>query len=142
MFMRVRLPWLNRVTPESARIQRGRRAERRGRLAEILCLVRLWGTWWRVIAHRLVGKRGAGFGEIDIVAKCGRILAFIEVKARASEYEALESITHQQRARLQSAAATFLAQSSTLAKCDIRFDAMIVSERLWPGRIGDAWQPE
>jgi putative endonuclease len=99
-------------------------------------------TGWRVIAHRLVGKRGSGLGEIDIVAKRGRVLAFIEVKARRTEDEALESISRTQRHRIENAAGAFLAQRPALADYDIRFDVMTLYGGLWPKHIVDAWRPE
>ncbi len=77
--MRARWLWPKRVTAEQKKIRRGRDAEHRGRWAEMLCLAHLWLTGWRVLAYRLLAKRGSGLGEIDIVARRGRVLAFIEV---------------------------------------------------------------
>jgi putative endonuclease len=125
-----------------AKEQRGRAAERLGRVAESLCLIRLWLTGWRVMAHRMMGKRGSGLGEIDIVARRGRVLAFIEVKARRSEDEALGSIGAAQRLRIQTAANAYLAHHPALADCHVRFDAMIVSGGLLPRHVIDAWRPE
>jgi putative endonuclease len=154
----VPLPWLKLVVTEKPRQQRGpgakqkrgpgakqrrgRAAERIGRVAEILCLVRLWLTGWRVLAHRLMGKRGSGLGEVDIVARRGRVLAFIEVKARRSEAEALESISATQRLRIQTAARAYLAHHPALADCHVRFDAMTVSGGFMPSHFSDAWRPE
>lgn len=123
-----------------ARSERGKDAERRGRLAEIMCMLRLWLTGWRIVARRHAGKRGTGLGEIDIIARRGRTLAFIEVKARTSVETALESINAAQRARIQSAAAAFLATRPQFANYTIRFDAMILANRLWPAHVADAWR--
>ena len=127
---------------DPAKAQRGREAHRRGHLAETLCLIRLWLTGWRVISHRLTAKRGTGLGEIDIIARRGRVLAFIEVKARGRDAEALESINPAQRQRIQNSAASFLARHPEFNQCDVRFDAMVVTGRFWPGRIADAWRPD
>lgn len=126
--------------PATLRSTRGRQAEHRGRSVEIMCILRLWFTGWRIVAHRLVGKRGTGLGEIDIVARRGNVLAFIEVKARTSAADALASITAQQRERIQSAAAAFLAAHPSYADCNVRFDAMIAGAGLWPQHIPDAWR--
>lgn len=119
---------------------RGQEAERRGRIAEVLCLVRLWLTGWRVVAHRLAGKRGRGIGEVDIVAARGSVLAFIEVKARGHEHLALESISPAQRQRIQTAALSFLAHRPAFSAYTIRFDAMVVVGQFWPKHIPDAWR--
>ena len=57
------------------------KAERRGRSAETLACWYLRLHGWRILARR---ARVPG-GEVDIVARRGRTLAFVEVKARASD---------------------------------------------------------
>ncbi|MSO96933.1 MAG: YraN family protein [Rhodospirillaceae bacterium] len=125
-----------------SKVQRGREAQRRGHLAEVLCLIRLWLTGWWVISHRLTPKRGTGLGEIDIIARRGRVLAFIEVKARRKDAEALESINPAQRQRIQNSATSFLARHPEFNEYSVRFDAMVVTNGFWPGRIADAWRPD
>ena len=115
-------------------------ADRRGRVAELLCVVRLWFTGWRVLARRRTMPRGSGAGEIDIIARRGDTLAFIEVKARTSDSIALESVSPFQRESLARAAEAFLARRSDLAACDVRFDVMTVAG-WWPRRVADAWRP-
>src|SRR6478672_9351887 len=56
-------------------------AEKRGRGAETLACWYLRLKGWQILARR---ARVPG-GEVDIVARRGRIVAFVEVKARASE---------------------------------------------------------
>src|SRR5688500_15494061 len=68
-------------------------AEKRGRFAEAMCVWSLRLRGWRILERRLTGTRGLGIGEIDIIARRGRTIAFIEVKARSSEAAALESVT-------------------------------------------------
>jgi putative endonuclease len=53
-------------------------AEKRGRGAETLACWYLRLKGWRILARR---ARVPG-GEVDIVARRGRIVAFVEVKAR------------------------------------------------------------
>src|SRR6476469_7445338 len=57
-----------------------RAAEARGRRAETLAAwwLRLHG--WRILAQRVKTRAG----EIDLIARRGRTLAFIEVKARTA----------------------------------------------------------
>ena len=55
-------------------------AARRGRAAETLACWYLRLHGWRILARR---ERVPG-GEVDIVARPGRIVAFVEVKAHAT----------------------------------------------------------
>ena len=59
-------------------------AERRGRGAETLACWYLRLKGWRILARR---ARVPG-GEVEIIARRGRPLAFVEVKARATQEEA------------------------------------------------------
>jgi predicted AAA+ superfamily ATPase len=61
-----------------ATTQRRERAQRRGRFAEWLCLWHLRLRGWRILAR---GWRCPS-GEIDILARRGRVLAIVEVKSR------------------------------------------------------------
>lgn len=116
-------------------------AEKRGRFAESLCALSLRLRGWRILARRLVGKRGVGMGEIDIVARRGKVIAFIEVKARATATAALEAVTPPQRVRIARAAEVFIARYPGHEDCDFRFDVMTLSGVL-PVHIVDAWRPE
>lgn len=66
------------------------------------------------------------FGEIDLVAREGRTLVFVEVRRRASEAYggAAESITAAKRARLLAAARHYLARKRGDSPC--RFDAILI----------------
>jgi len=61
-----------------------REAEKRGRGAETIAAMYLRMHGWRILARR---ARVPG-GEVDIVARRGRTLAFVEVKARGTEESA------------------------------------------------------
>jgi putative endonuclease len=116
-------------------------AERRGRIAESLCVWSLRLRGWRILARRLTSRRGSGAGEIDIIARRGRTIAFIEIKARTSRASAVEAVTAAQRAHIARAAAIFLARTGAGESCDIRFDVMTVSG-LIPVHLVDAWRPD
>lgn len=129
------------MSANRVRSARGRAADRRGRLAENFCVVRLWLTGWRVLARRRALGKGTGAGEIDIIARRGSTLAFIEVKARSADDIALASITAAQRERLARGAEAFLARRPDLATCHVRFDVMTLTGGFWPLRVADAWRP-
>jgi putative endonuclease len=110
-------------------------AEKRGRGAEtIACWVlRLKG--WRILARR---ARVPG-GEVDIVARRGRTLAFVEVKARATEQAAAFAID-EWRLRRVVVAAERLAPRYMQAGDDVRIDVMFVVPGRWPRHLANVWQ--
>lgn len=110
-------------------------AEKRGRGAETLAcwFLRLQG--WRILARR---ARVPG-GEVDIVARRGRTLAFVEVKARATEEAAALSLDDW-RLRRVVIAAERLAPRYMRANDDIRIDAIFVVPGRWPRHLANVWQ--
>jgi putative endonuclease len=113
-----------------------RRAFRRGHSAELLCLWHLRLRCYRILARRFRVKSG----EIDLIARRGRVLAAIEVKARDSLAAANESISPKQRRRIARALAHFVASQPELAGLTLRFDVMLVAPGRLPQHITDAWQ--
>ena len=103
-------------------------------------------AWWlrlkgyAILAQGYTVGRGTGAGEIDIVAKRGRTIAFVEVKARADAAAAAEAIRPAQRRRIARGAAAFLAAHPRLAACAIRFDAVLLVPGRLPRHISDAWR--
>jgi putative endonuclease len=115
-----------------------RQAFRRGHLAEMLCLWYLRLKGYRILARRFRVK----VGEIDLIAQRGRVLAAIEVKARASITTAGEAISAHQRRRITRALEHFLAQRPELAGLTLRFDVMLVTPRRLPQHLANAWYPD
>lgn len=119
----------------------GLEAERFGRRAETLCVWLLRLTGWRIVARRFVSGRGTGAGEVDVIARRGGVLAFIEVKARARLDDAAYAITPRQRQRILRGAQVFMKQHPDLAGLSMRFDAMLAVPRRLPRHVADAWRP-
>ena len=93
--------------------------------------------------YRIAARRWrSAAGEIDIVARRGNLLVFVEVKARASFDAAAYSVTPRQKRRIASAAAIWLADHAEDARCDMRFDAILVAPRRWPRHIEAAFEVE
>lgn len=103
-------------------------AERWGRQAEALAALLLQLQGWSILDRR--ARTGAG--EIDIVAKRGRVLAFVEVKARGTIDSALGAITPRQRERLLRAAAVWRRRRADLADLEVRFDLVVCAPWRWP----------
>lgn len=112
----------------------------RGRRAETLAAWWLRLRGWRVLARGVVVGRGRGAGEIDLIVRRRDVVAFVEVKARASLEQAAAAITPHQQQRLRRAAQAFLAGRPELAACTLRFDAVLVTPGRFPRHISDAWR--
>ena len=119
-----------RPTPER------QKAERRGRLAELLCRWHLRLRGWRIVASHW----RCPSGEIDILARRGRVLAIIEVKARRDFAIAAESVLPRQRRRIARAASAFLMTRPDLAMLTLRFDVMLVAPPRPPRHLPGAWR--
>lgn len=117
-----------------------RAAQRRGRAAERIAALWLRLKGYGILAAGLKSGRGSGAGEVDLVARRGRTVAFVEVKSRADFDQAFESLGLSQRRRIVRAAEAFLARNPALAGCTIRFDMMLVVPRHLPRHIPDAWR--
>ena len=82
--------------------------------------------------YRIVARRfRTPVGEVDIVARRGRVLVFAEVKARDRLDDAAWSVLPRQQQRVVAAAGAWLAEHPDDVQCNIRFDALLVA----PGRI-------
>jgi len=112
------------------------RAERRGRTAELLCLWHLRLRGYRVVARRF----RVPVGEIDLIVRRGRVLAAIEVKARADFDSAGTAVLGRQRRRIARALEHFLRTRPDLAHLDPRFDVMLVVPGHLPRHLADAWR--
>jgi len=112
-----------------------REAEQRGRGAETLACWYLRLKGWRILARR---ARVPG-GEVDIVARRGHTLAFIEVKARGSE-EAAAFALDRYRLRRVAVAAERLTPKYMRGGDDVRIDALFVVPGKLPRHLANVWQ--
>jgi putative endonuclease len=126
-----------RQTRHSATLRR-KRAQRRGRLAEWLCLWHLRCRGWRIVAR---GWRCPS-GEIDILARRGNVLAVIEVKSRTEIAAAASALAPRQRRRIGRAAEAFLLSRPDLAGLNLRFDLMLVAPLRLPRHWRGAWRAD
>jgi putative endonuclease len=96
-----------------------------GKVGENLAVAELEREGYAVLARRYRTR----YGEIDIVARDGETVVFVEVKARATaEFgSAAEAVTHAKQRRLASMATDYLARSR-LTNCPCRFDVVAIDE--------------
>jgi putative endonuclease len=116
---------------------RKRQSDKMGRRAEI----------WAAVALRLKGYQilrrnyRVPVGEIDLIVRRGKTLAFIEVKYRAQVRAAQAAVGVTQWQRIERAASTFVGTHPRLQDKLWRFDVMACAPRTWPKHIEDAWRP-
>jgi len=119
------------------RALRGRKADARGRRAELLAAL-----WLLLKGYRLLALRArTPYGEVDIAALHRGLLVVIEVKARRDRRSGLEAVSTRQQQRLAHAAVT-LSHRWRLATRRIRFDVVVVRPWAAPLHIRDAWRAD
>ena len=106
-------------------------AFRTGISAESRAAAFLMAKGYRILAKRF----RTPYGEIDLVAKKRNLLAFMEVKARASLDEAAYAVTPRQQARIIDAAQGWLMAHPEHAEFDLRFDAILIAPRHLPRHL-------
>jgi len=110
-------------------------AEKRGRGAETIACWYLRMHGWRIVARR---ARVPG-GEVDIVARRGRTLAFVEVKARGTD-DAAAFALDEYRLRRVAVAAERLMPRYMDGVDDVRIDAIFIVPFRWPQHLINVWQ--
>ncbi len=109
-------------------------AERGGRRAETLA------AWWlRLKGWRIIGRRvRTPVGEVDLVARRGRTLAFVEVKARADDGQAALALDDFRLRRVARAAEALAARYARPGDT-IRIDALFVVPGRLPRHLANVW---
>ncbi len=114
--------------------RRARAAQAGGVAAEAIAATALAADGWEVLARR---ARTAA-GEIDLVARRGDMVAFVEVKARPTLSDAAHALTPRQSLRLLRAAEILLAAHPDWALGELRFDVLLVDRTGCVRRVADA----
>jgi len=110
------------------------RAERGGRRAE-----RIAAWWLRLKGWRILAMRArTPVGEVDLIARRGRTVAFVEVKARASD-DAAGLALDDHRLRRVARAAEALAPRYAGAADVTRIDAIFIVPRRLPRHLANVW---
>ena len=116
--------------------QARRQAWRRGLSAEDKAAWLLRFKGYRILARRW----RCPAGEIDLIARRGKLLIFVEVKARQAPSLAAEAIGPRQQERLRRAAESYLALLSSTKDCMLRFDCVLLAPGRWPRHLKDAFR--
>jgi putative endonuclease len=126
---------LGGLTPAPSPRPERQAAFRLGLSAESRAAAFLLAKGYRIVARRWKSP----VGEVDLVARRGRLLVFIEVKARNRLDDAAEAVTERQQRRITAAAQAWLASHDDDIQCDIRFDAILIAPWRMPRHIPAAF---
>ncbi len=128
-----RLPPTRVKAPKVVRAKRGWRvalgavSHRLGHRSEWLAAALLMARGYQILGFRLKTRAG----EIDILARRGKVLAVVEVKRRATLEAALTALGPDQYDRLLAAGRSVLRQRPSLAGHVLRIDMVALA----PGRF-------
>ena len=106
-------------------------AYRRGNRGEWLAALALTVKGYRVLARRY----RTPVGEIDLIARRGDLVAFVEVKVRPTLTLAMESIARQSERRIEAAADLWLSRQHDYGRLSVRFDMVAVLPWRWPVHV-------
>lgn len=123
-------------TPDPRRVVRGGQSRESGRTAEVIAAVWLMAKGYQILGFRLRLPQG----EIDLLARRGRVLAVVEVKARPTVGECIDAVTPRQRERLRRAAAAVTRRRARLSSLTPRLDLFALAPGSRPRHIPDAWR--
>lgn len=111
-----------------------RAAEAAGRRGE-----RLAGWWLRLKGWRILDRRvRTPAGGVDLVARRGNLVAFVEVKTRRTAAELDHAIDERRLSRV-AAAAELLMERYAGPGDDIRVDVVLIAPGCRPRHIENAW---
>lgn len=114
-----------------------RRAERRGRRAEAHAAI-----WLRLKGYAVLARRvKLPVGEIDLIARRGRTLAFVEVKHRRTRTAAQIAVPDGAWRRISRAAESWASQQHGADALDWRYDLIAITPWHLPKHYKDYWRP-
>ncbi len=122
---------MSRFAPPEKR----KRAERRGRWSEWVAAIFLMMKGYRILSLRYRVRAG----EIDIIARRGDVVAFVEVKARRDLMVAIDAVTFTSQNRIRAAGDHWLARQPDAARLSLRYDIVAIMPRAWPRHIEGAF---
>lgn len=114
--------------------QRRRKAYARGHGAETRAALFLMLKGYRVLARRYKTP----LGEIDLIARRGRRIVFVEVKQRPTVELCEASVTDETRRRVRRAAGWWMGRHPQLHDFDQGFDLVFIANWRWPVHLHNA----
>jgi putative endonuclease len=112
-----------------------RRAQRRGHVSEYLAALYLLFRGYRILAIRYRTR----LGEIDLIAGKGDLVVFVEVKARASETDAIDAVGYDSQRRIRAASDIWTSKRRDAGRLSQRYDVITVLPWRIPRHFPDAF---
>lgn len=117
--------------------KRRQSAEKYGRFGEIIAALMLTIKGYQVLEWR----RKTYMGELDLVARRGSFLVFVEVKLRKTLDEAQYAVTFTQQKRIIKAASLYCHKRNWTQNFTWRYDIIALAPWQFPRHIIDAFRP-
>lgn len=127
--MKPAAPWRRRL---------GGRSRREGHAAEWIAAAFLMLKGYQILGFRLKSRAG----EIDILARRGRVLAVVEVKRRTTLEAAMLALTPHQHARLLASGQAVARGRPALAGLDLRLDMVALAPGRFPRHLRGVLSPD
>lgn len=107
-----------------------------GHGAERLAALALMLKGYRILARRHRTPQG----EIDLIARRGDVLAFVEVKARGTLTAAMESVTPSAQRRIEAAGDLWRMRLPDAGLYSVRYDLVAVLPWRWPVHVENLFE--
>ncbi|WOR15196.1 YraN family protein [Hyphomonas sp. FCG-A18] len=114
-----------------------RKAEARGRQAETFAALFLQAKLYTILDRRV----RLPMGEVDLIAKRGSILAFVEVKQRPTRALCQQAVPPQSWQRIARTAESWAGKRGFTQDLDWRYDLIAVTPFSLPHHFKDYWRP-
>lgn len=115
--------------------QQKRFHESAGRRGEMWAALFLQSKLYRILARRVKTP----VGEIDLVVRRGRQIAFVEVKARSFSSGEADALMAVNRRRIVRASEAWLSRHPRYAEHAMRYDVIFLAPFAWPRHITGAF---
>ncbi len=78
-------------------------------------------------------------GEVDIIARRGDLVIFVEVKARRDLRAGVDAVSYTAEKRIENAADHWLRRQSDATRLSLRYDIIVVRPWRWPTHFEGAF---
>ncbi|MVZ97515.1 YraN family protein [Sphingorhabdus sp. IMCC26285] len=109
-------------------------AEKRGRRGEAMAAWFLRFRGWRIVGARVKTPRG----EVDLIARRGKTVAFVEVKMRSKAIDLATAIDAYRLRRVAAAAEILLPKYGKDTE-NMQIDVILVAPWRWPHHLQNVW---